>query len=56
MFIFSEKALIDRALELRTELETAASDISNLFSKIGWCINFKLISFASIDYLLLAGP
>ncbi|CAA0811933.1 P-loop containing nucleoside triphosphate hydrolases superfamily protein [Striga hermonthica] len=30
----SEKALADRALELRAELETAASDISNLFTKI----------------------
>ncbi|KAL5581127.1 hypothetical protein UlMin_013569 [Ulmus minor] len=30
----SEKALIDRAFELRTELENAASDVSNLFAKI----------------------
>lgn len=30
----SEKALIDRAIELRAELETAASDISSLFAKI----------------------
>ncbi|KAK6142057.1 hypothetical protein DH2020_013886 [Rehmannia glutinosa] len=30
----SEKALTERALELRTELENAASDISNLFTKI----------------------
>ncbi|KAK9756698.1 hypothetical protein RND81_01G115500 [Saponaria officinalis] len=30
----SEKALVDRAIELRTELESAASDISSLFSKI----------------------
>lgn len=32
---FSEKALIERALGLRAELENAASDISNLFAKIG---------------------
>ncbi|KAK6142088.1 hypothetical protein DH2020_012190 [Rehmannia glutinosa] len=30
----SEEALTERALELRTELENAASDISNLFTKI----------------------
>ncbi|KAK6142214.1 hypothetical protein DH2020_000011 [Rehmannia glutinosa] len=30
----SEKALTERAFELRTELENAASDISNLFTKI----------------------
>ncbi|CAL0321913.1 unnamed protein product [Lupinus luteus] len=30
----SEKALVERAIELRAELENAASDVSNLFSKI----------------------
>lgn len=30
----SEKALVERAIELRTELENAASDVSNLFAKI----------------------
>ncbi|XP_022847001.1 kinesin-like protein KIN-5D [Olea europaea var. sylvestris] len=30
----SEKALLERALELRTELENATSDVSNLFTKI----------------------
>ncbi|KAF3453779.1 hypothetical protein FNV43_RR04220 [Rhamnella rubrinervis] len=30
----SEKALIERAFELRTELENAASDVSSLFAKI----------------------
>ncbi|KAL0418146.1 UNVERIFIED_CONTAM: Kinesin-like protein KIN-5D [Sesamum radiatum] len=30
----SEKALIERALELREELENAASDVTNLFTKI----------------------
>lgn len=30
----SEKALVERALELRSELEDAASDITNLFTKI----------------------
>ncbi|KAL2239781.1 kinesin-like protein KIN-5D [Sesamum indicum] len=30
----SEKALIERALELRQELENAASDVTNLFTKI----------------------
>lgn len=34
MLIFSEKALVDQAIELRTELESAASDISSLFAKI----------------------
>ena len=48
MFIFSEKALIDRAIELRAELETAASDIASLFAKIGWYIKFKLNSIAGI--------
>ncbi|XP_010514907.1 PREDICTED: kinesin-like protein KIN-5D [Camelina sativa] len=30
----SEKSLVERAFQLRTELETAALDVSNLFSKI----------------------
>ncbi|CAI8592385.1 unnamed protein product [Vicia faba] len=30
----SEKELVERAIELRAELENAASDVSNLFSKI----------------------
>ncbi|GMI97031.1 hypothetical protein like AT3G45850 [Hibiscus trionum] len=30
----SEKTLVDRAFELRAELENAASDVSNLFAKI----------------------
>lgn len=30
-----EKELVERAIELRAELENAASDVSNLFSKIG---------------------
>ncbi|KAJ1377030.1 P-loop containing nucleoside triphosphate hydrolase [Sesbania bispinosa] len=30
----SEKALVEHAIELRAELENAASDVSNLFSKI----------------------
>ncbi|XP_021856268.1 kinesin-like protein KIN-5D [Spinacia oleracea] len=30
----SEKALVDRAIDLRTELESAASDISSLYAKI----------------------
>ncbi|OIW05778.1 hypothetical protein TanjilG_23564 [Lupinus angustifolius] len=30
----SEKAVVEHAIELRTELENAASDVSNLFSKI----------------------
>ncbi|XP_062012533.1 kinesin-like protein KIN-5D [Rosa rugosa] len=30
----SEKSLVERAFELRAELENAASDVSNLFSKI----------------------
>lgn len=37
----SEKALIERAFELRSELENAASDVSGLFSKIGWCLCFR---------------
>lgn len=31
----TEKALIERAFELRAELENAASDVSGLFDKIG---------------------
>ncbi|CAD5324962.1 unnamed protein product [Arabidopsis thaliana] len=30
----SEKSLVERAFQLRTELESASSDVSNLFSKI----------------------
>lgn len=33
--IISEKSLVDRAIDLRTELENAASDISSLYAKIG---------------------
>lgn len=33
--IFSEKALVERALDLRAELENAASDMFSLFAKIG---------------------
>ena len=32
---FSEKALVERAFELRAELENDASDVSDLFAKIG---------------------
>jgi len=28
---------VEHAIELRSELENAASDVSNLFSKIGEC-------------------
>lgn len=35
MVNFSEKALVERAIDLRAELENAASDVSNLFAKIG---------------------
>lgn len=31
----SEKALVERAHDLRSELENAAADVSGLFSKIG---------------------
>lgn len=31
----SEKALVERAFELRAELENTASDVSSLFAKIG---------------------
>jgi len=31
----SEKGLVERAFELRSELENAASDVSSLFTKIG---------------------
>lgn len=34
--LFPEKALVEHAIELRAELENAVSDVSNLFSKIGW--------------------
>jgi len=33
--ILSEKGLVERAFELRSELENAASDVSSLFAKIG---------------------
>lgn len=33
--LLPEKALVERAFELRAELENAASDVSNLFAKIG---------------------
>lgn len=38
--IFSEKTLVDRAVELQAELEIAASDVSNLFAKIGLYLSF----------------
>lgn len=31
----SEKVLVERAFELRLDLENAASDVSGLFAKIG---------------------
>lgn len=37
---FSEKALVERSFELRAELENAASDVSNLFAKIGSYYHF----------------
>lgn len=33
--ILPEKSLVEQAFELRAELEHAASDVSNLFAKIG---------------------
>lgn len=36
----SEKALTERAFELRTDLETAASELSRLFDEIGWFLAF----------------
>lgn len=33
--LLPEKALVEQAFELRAELENAASDVSNLFAKIG---------------------
>lgn len=36
LIFFLEKALVERAFELRAELENAASDVSSLFAKIGW--------------------
>lgn len=36
----SEKALVERSFELRAELENAASDVSNLFAKIGSYYHF----------------
>lgn len=36
----SEKALVERSFELRSELENAASDVSNLFAKIGLYYHF----------------
>lgn len=37
----SEKALVERAFELRMELENAASDVSSLFAKIGFVSTIK---------------
>lgn len=34
-YFFSEKALVQRAHELRSELENTAADVSALFFKIG---------------------
>lgn len=36
--LLSEKALVDRACDLRLELENVAADVSGLFSKIGQCL------------------
>lgn len=33
--VLSEKALVERTYELRSELENTAADVSGLFSKIG---------------------
>lgn len=33
--LLPERALVEQAFELRAELENAASDVSNLFAKIG---------------------
>lgn len=38
--VLSEKELVERALELREELDNAASDVSSLFTKIGSCADF----------------
>lgn len=35
LFMASEKALMECAFELHAELENAASDVSELFAKIG---------------------
>lgn len=34
-FNMTEKSLLERAFDLRGELENAASDVSSLFTKIG---------------------
>lgn len=47
----SEKSLVERAFQLRTELERAASDVSNLFSKIG-----KIFMDQSFQLLLIDVP
>ncbi|KOM28119.1 hypothetical protein LR48_Vigan501s000100 [Vigna angularis] len=39
LFHALEKELVERAIELRGELENVASDVSNLFSKIGFKVN-----------------
>lgn len=56
MLPLSEKALVERAVELRTELENAASDVSSLFDKIGlyrvfWKLNFLDILSKNANYL-----
>jgi hypothetical protein len=42
-----EKELVERAIELRAELENAASDVSNLFSKIGKCDSLAIFLWGS---------
>lgn len=39
--LLPEKLLVEQAFELRAELEHAASDVSNLFAKIGMSTAFK---------------
>lgn len=39
----SEKALVEQAFELRSELENATSDVSNLFAKIGMWMIFSQV-------------
>lgn len=43
-----EKALVERALELRAELENAVSDVHNLFAKIGLHLYFEPVTYSNI--------
>lgn len=46
--LLTEKALVEHAYELRSELENVAAYVSSLFSKIGWYL-FLPLTFDLLD-------